>query len=114
VRDVGGYRHVDLALRDTIAAGDADGPAMQCAGQIIIRAGAPGEEIGVGIVAASQLPAVTHAEIEASADLVKVIGSGGVLGGADDVFFSQRELRGVVAERAPRTFGGGAAHPAPG
>jgi imidazolonepropionase-like amidohydrolase len=98
VRDVGGYRHADLELRDAIAAGDVDGPAMQCAGQIIIRAGAPGEEIGVGVKAASQLRAVTHAEIDAAADLVKVIGSGGVLGGADDIFFSERELRDVVAE----------------
>jgi imidazolonepropionase-like amidohydrolase len=85
-------------LRDAIAAGNLDGPTMQCAGQFIIRAGAPGEEIGVGVKAASQLRAITHAEIDAAADLVKVIGSGGVLGGADDVFFSEHELREVVAE----------------
>jgi imidazolonepropionase-like amidohydrolase len=96
VRDVGGDRHADLELRDAIARGEVAGPAMQCAGRFLTRAGTPGAELGVGVAAASELEAAARAEIEAGADLVKVLGSGGVLGGADEVFFEEDELRHVV------------------
>ncbi|HEY7396867.1 MAG TPA: amidohydrolase family protein [Gaiellaceae bacterium] len=96
VRDVGGYRHADLQLRDAIARGEVAGPAMQCAGRFITRARTPGAELGVGVAAASELGPAARAELDAGADLVKVIGSGGVLGGADDVFFDEDELRRVV------------------
>jgi imidazolonepropionase-like amidohydrolase len=101
VRDVGGYEHADLELRAAIERGDADGPAMQCAGRFITRAGAPGAELGVGVADTSELRAAVRAEVDAGADLLKVIGSGGVLGGADDVFFDERELRLVVDAGLP-------------
>jgi imidazolonepropionase-like amidohydrolase len=96
VRDVGGYRHADLALRAAIERAEVDGPGMQCAGRLITRAGTPGAELGVGVARSSELRAAACAEIEAGAELVKVIGSGGVLGGSKDVFFDENELRYVV------------------
>jgi imidazolonepropionase-like amidohydrolase len=96
VRDVGGYRHADLELRGSIERTEVAGPAMQCAGRFITRAGTPGAELGVGVAVASELEPAARTELEEGADLVKVIGSGGVLGGADDVFFDEDELRQVV------------------
>jgi imidazolonepropionase-like amidohydrolase len=99
VRDVGGYRHADLELRRAIDDTEVAGPAMQCAGRFITRPGAPGAELGVGVTGRSQLGSAARAELEAGADLVKVIGSGGVLGGAGEVFFDEDDLR-HVAEAA--------------
>src|SRR5690348_13767760 len=47
VRDLGGYKYAEIALRDAIARGELPGPRMLCAGSVITMTGGHGWDIGI-------------------------------------------------------------------
>jgi imidazolonepropionase-like amidohydrolase len=117
VRDLGTFRaFVDCALRDTIDAGELQGPRMQCAGAFITAPWGGGDV--VGLAHDITLPAdlrfgvvTTPAEVRArvrqlligGADLVKCIGTGAVLtrGGVPGApELSEDEMHAAVTEAA--------------
>ncbi len=115
VRDVGSFRaFVDCALRDTINAGEVDGPRMQCAGAFITAPWGGGDVVGLahdirlpedlrfGVVTS---PAEVRERVRrlmiGGADLVKCIGTGAVLtrGGVPGApELSEDEVRAAVEE----------------
>jgi imidazolonepropionase-like amidohydrolase len=115
VRDVGSFRaFVDCALRDAIAAGDVDGPRMQCAGAFITAPWGGGDVVGLahdialppdlrfGVVTS---PAEVRERVRrlliGGADMIKCIATGAVLtrGGVPGApELSEEELRAAVDE----------------
>ena len=115
VRDVGTFRaFVDCALRDAIAAGEVEGPRMQCAGAFITAPWGGGDVVGLahdvrlpddlrfGVVTS---PAEVRERVRrlmiGGADLVKCIGTGAVLtrGGVPGApELSEDEVRAAVEE----------------
>src|SRR5829696_1907160 len=117
VRDLGTFRaFVDVALRDTINAGELQGPRMQCAGAFITAPWGGGDV--VGLAHDITLPAdlrfgvvTTPAEVRervrrlliGGADLIKCIATGAVLtrGGVPGApELGEDELRAAVEEAA--------------
>ncbi len=117
VRDLGPFRSfVDCALRDTIDAGELEGPRMQCAGAFITVPWGGGDV--VGLAPDIRLPeelrfgvVTTPLEVRdrvrrlliGGADVIKMIGTGAVLtrGGVPGVpELSEEEMRTAVAEAA--------------
>ncbi len=117
VRDLGTFRaFIDCALRDTINAGELEGPRMQCAGAFITAPWGGGDV--VGLAHDITLPAdlrfgvvTTPAEVRervrrlliGGADLIKCIGTGAVLtrGGVPGApELSEDEVRAAVEEAA--------------
>jgi imidazolonepropionase-like amidohydrolase len=117
VRDLGPFRaFVDCALRDTINAGELEGPRMLCSGAFITAPWGGGDV--VGLAHDITLPAdlrfgvvTTPAEVRervrrlliGGADLIKCIGTGAVLtrGGVPGApELSEDELRAAVGEAA--------------
>ena len=113
VRDLGPYRaFVDCALRDTINAGELDGPRMRCAGAFITVPWGGGDVVGLApditVPADLRFGVVTSpAEVRAKArqlliggaDVLKCIGTGAVLtrGGVPGApELSEDELRAAV------------------
>jgi imidazolonepropionase-like amidohydrolase len=117
VRDLGTFRaFVDCALRDTINAGEIEGPRMQCAGAFITAPWGGGDVVGLAhdIVLPPDLRfgvVTTPGEVRdrvrrlliGGADLVKCIGTGAVLtrGGVPGApELSEDEMRAAVEEAA--------------
>ncbi len=115
VRDLGPFRaFVDCAVRDTINAGEIEGPRMQCAGAFITAPWGGGDV--VGLAHDIRLPddlrfgvVTTSAEVRervrrlliGGADLIKCIGTGAVLtrGGVPGApELSEDEIRAAVEE----------------
>jgi imidazolonepropionase-like amidohydrolase len=117
VRDLGTFRaFVDCALRDTIDAGELEGPRMQCAGAYITSPWGGGDVVGL----APDIPlpeelrfgvVTTPADVRdrvrrlliGGADVIKLIGTGAVLtrGGVPGVpELSEEQMRTAVEEAA--------------
>ncbi len=114
-RDIGGYRHVDIALRDAITQGLVPGPTMSCAGQFIAMTGGHGYPY---VRQADGVPEVRKAareQLRAGANFIKYMGSGGI-GRAGEVEtsvqFSSEEARAIVEEaKAAGTVAAAHVHP---
>ncbi|HEX5825889.1 MAG TPA: amidohydrolase family protein [Candidatus Limnocylindrales bacterium] len=117
VRDLGTFRaFVDCALRDTIDAGELQGPRMRCAGAFVTAPWGGGDVVGlahdIAIPADLRFGVVTTpAEVRdrvrrlliGGADLIKCIGTGAVLtrGGVPAApELSEEEMRAAVEEAA--------------
>jgi imidazolonepropionase-like amidohydrolase len=115
VRDLGPFRaFVDCALRDAIAAGDVEGPRMQCAGAFITAPWGGGDVVGLahdislpddlrfGVVrGVDEVRDRVRRLLIGGADLIKCIGTGAVLtrGGVPGApELSEAELRAAVEE----------------
>jgi imidazolonepropionase-like amidohydrolase len=117
VRDLGAFRaFTDFALRDTINAGELQGPRMQCAGAFITVPWGGGDVVGLapdirlpedlrfGVVTS---PAEVRERVRrlliGGADVIKCIGTGAVLtrGGVPGApELSEKEIRAAVKEAA--------------
>jgi imidazolonepropionase-like amidohydrolase len=111
VRNVGANGYSDIALRDTINAGDLPGPRIVASGPAI---GSTGGHVDVGLLApefhyraegvADGVPAViakTREIIKYGADCIKIAATGGVLSKGDSPGseqFSDEEVRAIVTE----------------
>jgi imidazolonepropionase-like amidohydrolase len=117
VRDLGTFRaFVDCALRDTIAAGELEGPRMRCAGAFITSPWGGGDVVGLahditlpadlrfGVVTTpAEARATVRRLLIGGADVIKCIGTGAVLtrGGVPGApELSEEELRAAVEEAA--------------
>ncbi len=81
-RDVGGWNHVEFAVRKAINEGKAKGPRLYLAGKLLsITTGAVGYYPGMYDVADSpdQVRAAARRQIAAGADLIKVMATGAIL-----------------------------------
>ena len=115
VRDVGSFRaFVDCALRDTIDAGEVDGPRMQCAGAFITAPWGGGDVVGLAhdirlpvdlrfgvVTSAGEVRERVRRLLIGGVDLIKCIGTGAVLtrGGVPGApELSGDEMRAAVEE----------------
>ncbi len=100
-RDIGGYRHVDLQLRDAIRAGVIPGPRMVCAGKFIAITGGHAWPYIREADGEAEVRKAVREQVQAGADFIKLMGSGGV-GRADEseaaVQFSFPEVKAIVEE----------------
>lgn len=100
-RDVGGHAHIDLHLKKAINLGLVPGPRMQAAGRWL---GAPGGH-GTGLIeeisGVGALRQAAREQIDAGADGIKLVASGGVMQASENPFgmeFGEDEIRGAVEE----------------
>lgn len=112
VRDVGGVGEIVLAVRKAISEGLIEGPRLLAAGRWITSPRGHGWPIGVQAATIEDLIAAVRSQVRSGVDLVKVMVSGGVVGGGpgpDVVQFSAEQLRAMV-ETAEKAGLGVAAH----
>jgi imidazolonepropionase-like amidohydrolase len=111
VRNVGASGYTDIALRDSINAGDLPGPRIVASGPALGTTGShadnsllapeykvPSEGIADGVPALMQR---TRETIKYGADVIKIVATGGVLSKGDSPGaeqFSDEEIRAIVTE----------------
>jgi imidazolonepropionase-like amidohydrolase len=76
-RDPGAIDHIDIALRDAMAAGRVEGPNLRTAGRMIAMTGGHGWFIGVEGDGPEEIRKLVRTEIKARADWIKFMASGG-------------------------------------
>ncbi len=114
-RDIGGYRHVDIFLRDAIASGVIAGPKMVCAGKFIAITGGHAWPYIREADGEAEVRKAVREQIQAGADFIKLIGSGGVARVDESegaVQFSFPEVKAIVEEaEAAGTVAAAHVHP---
>ena len=108
VRDCGGGRHREHALRAQINAGKRLGPRMLCCGQPITTPGGHCEFWGGAVTTRVEIDRMVGLQVEAGSDWIKVMATGGVFtpnSRARDSQFDLGRLVGLVetAARADRS-----------
>lgn len=101
VRDVGCRDHSIFALQEAIASGVTAGPRIIAAGLAICMPGGHARFIGRETAGAEAVRAAVREEIQAGAEVIKVIASGGVLTpgtSPDDAQMTVDELHAAVDE----------------
>jgi imidazolonepropionase-like amidohydrolase len=78
MRDMGGYRHVDIDLRNAIAAGLVPGPRLLCSGKVIATTGGHIYYVAREADGPDEVRKAAREQLKAGADFVKVMCSGGV------------------------------------
>lgn len=103
VRDVGGWNYVEMAVRDAIRAGRAQGPRMFLAGRLLsITTSTVDYYPGMYEVAdgADQVRAAARRQLAQGADLIKVMATGAMLSSETEdsraIQFTLDELRAAV------------------
>jgi len=103
VRDVGSRDHSIFALKQAIDKGIIPGPRIIGAGRAICMIGGHARFIGQEVAGPEQVRKVVQEQIEAGAEVIKVIASGGVLTpgtSPDQAQMTLEELRSAVDEAA--------------
>lgn len=101
VRDVGGMRHIDIALRDGIENGNIEGPRLHVSGKIICMTGGHTYPRAREADGEDDVRRAVREQVKAGADLIKFMASGGVARpeeSPDDLQFTLGELRAGVDE----------------
>jgi imidazolonepropionase-like amidohydrolase len=96
IRDIGGMRHIDVALRDAIASGDITGPRLRVSGKIICMTGGHTYPRAREADGPDDVRRAVREQVKAGADLIKFMASGGVARpeeSPDDVQFTVAELQ---------------------
>ena len=99
-RDVGGVAPVILGLRDAVASGAAAGPRILAAGAWITTPGGHGYLVGALAEGEDEVRSAARGQLDAGADLVKLMVSGGVIGagrGPDAEQYGEAEVAAAVA-----------------
>ncbi len=78
LRDLGSVEYVDLKLRDRISAGLEFGPELVCSGKSITVTGGHMYQLSLEVDDATAAIEATRANINAGADVIKLIATGGV------------------------------------
>ncbi len=102
-RDLGGGAWLELELRDRIAAGEALGPRLVCAGQPITSVGGHCHFWNGEAAGAEDAEKVVQRQRGAGVDLIKVMATGGNLtpkSRPSDAQFDGGEMRAIVAAAA--------------
>ncbi|MEW6217154.1 MAG: amidohydrolase family protein [Candidatus Bipolaricaulota bacterium] len=101
VRDLGGIGHIDIALREAIARGDVLGPRVIASGEYIRMTGGHGSVSSVRADGVAEALRVTRRQLEAGADWIKIMASGGQSRPNEtptDPEFTREELRAIITE----------------
>ena len=101
IRDMSGQHHLEMRLRDAIAAGRIPGPVLRCAGKHIIMTGGHVPQSARIADGPDEVRKATREQIDAGADHVKIMASGGVFSphtDPQDAHLSEQELAACVAE----------------
>ena len=104
-RDLGGGHHLELALRDDIAAGRIPGPRLLCAGQPVTAQGGHCHFWGGEADGIEAMLTVADKQLNAGADLLKVMATGGVMTGGSRPLtpqFTSTELEALASFAAER------------
>jgi imidazolonepropionase-like amidohydrolase len=87
VRDVGGWNHLELALRGDVERGAREGPRLLLAGRLL-SAPTPAARYYPGMYevvrGANEVRAAVRAQLDAGADLIKVMATGAMLSPEDE------------------------------
>jgi len=78
MRDMGGYRHTDIDLRNAIAAGQVPGPRLLCSGKVISTTGGHIYYVSREADGPDEVRKAAREQLKAGADIIKVMCSGGV------------------------------------
>lgn len=100
-RDVGGHAHIDLQLKKAINLGLVPGPRMQAAGRWLGAPGGHGTGLIEEIAGVDALRRAVREQIDAGADGIKLVASGGVMQASENPFgmeFSEEEVRAAVQD----------------
>jgi imidazolonepropionase-like amidohydrolase len=100
-RDLGARAFLDIAVRDTIARGTADGPRLVTAGRPLTPAGGHCWFMGGECGSVGELRRMVRLHHEMGADLIKVMSTGGFMTTGSAPWFAQftpAELSAVTAE----------------
>jgi len=103
LRELGSYRQVDIALRDSIKAGRTLGPRMLCAGSYLSITGGHGHPKGRPSDGPVEARKGVREQLLAGADLIKVMCSGGAAREDESANASQftfEEIQAIVDEAA--------------
>ncbi len=99
VRDIGGHKYVEMALRKAINAGWIAGPRMRTAGMVISMTGGHGYFIAREADGPEEVRKAAREQMKAGADTIKLMATGGAATPGQDVMASQftvEELRAAV------------------
>jgi imidazolonepropionase-like amidohydrolase len=117
VRDLGAHEPEIFIVRDAIADGLVDGPRVLASGLVITPRNGHGRDLGALADTADEVRAAVRGRIEAGADTIKIVATGGVHTPGSDLMaaqYTEDELRAGIetAHAAGRTVGSHASNPA--
>ena len=116
VRDLGAGEPGIFVVRDAIADGLVDGPRVLASGLVITPRNGHGHALGALADTADEVRAAVQGRIDAGADTIKIIATGGVHTQGSDLMsaqYTESELRAGIetAHAAGRTVGSHASNP---
>ncbi len=116
VRDLGGHEPGIFAVRDAIADGLVDGPRILASGLVITTRNGHGHGLGVEADTADEVRAAVQGRIDAGADSIKIVATGGVHTPGSNLMLAQyteEQMRAGIetAHAAGRTVGSHASNP---
>jgi imidazolonepropionase-like amidohydrolase len=79
IRDLGGMRGIDIALRDAIRDGIITGPRMLVSGEVLCMTGGHLNFMGYEVDGADEARKGVRRQLKSKVDLIKVMATGGVL-----------------------------------
>jgi imidazolonepropionase-like amidohydrolase len=117
VRDLGGWDHVVFPVRDAINAGLVEGPRVLASGLVVTTTDGHGKWMGAHADDADAVRAAVNGRIDAGADAIKIVATGGVHTQGSDLMaaqYTEAEMRAGVdaAHAAGLTVGSHASNPA--
>jgi imidazolonepropionase-like amidohydrolase len=89
VRDVGGEKYLEMALRDAIKAGYITGPRMKLSGRVISMTGGHAHFIAREADGPDEMRKAAREQIKAGSDIVKLMATGGSATPGQDIHASQ-------------------------
>jgi imidazolonepropionase-like amidohydrolase len=116
VRDLGAHEPGIFAVRDAIADGLVDGPRILASGLVITTRNGHGHDLGVEADTAVEVRAAVQGRIDAGADCIKIVATGGVHTPGSDLMtaqYTEEQMRAGIetAHAAGRTVGSHASNP---
>lgn len=97
VRDVGGEKYLEMALRDAIEAGFITGPRIKASGRVISMTGGHAHFIAREADGPDEVRKAAREQIKAGADLVKLMATGGSATPGQDIHASQFTVEEIKA-----------------
>ena len=116
VRDLGAHEPGIFAVRDAIADGLVDGPRILASGLVITTRNGHGHDLGVEADTAVEVRAAVQGRIDAGADCIKIVATGGVHTPGSDLMtaqYTEEQMRAGIetAHAAGLTVGSHASNP---
>ena len=101
IRDCGGHRHLEFAVRDVCNRGEQPGPTIRASGRVICMTGGHGNRFGRVADGVDEVVKAVREQIHAGCDLVKLMATGGVMTpgvNPEDAHYTADELAAGVRE----------------